>query len=232
MLDTLKTMVRLDGCDRIGRGTRVFGRPLVKNEGRIEIGETVTIHSNASPVRLTTTNAGTIAIGSGVTIEPGVAITSDAEVRIEDDVTIGPNVTICDRDERGSRAIVVERGARIGANARLEAGCIVPRGTIVAPHATLPEHARKVATSVRMSRKAHGERLRAVIAADFTIDEMADLLEDDIDAEIAPFDSVVPTLLGLPARADKPDLAIVWTRPDAISPAFRALLAIHLVCAI
>jgi FkbH-like protein len=223
MLDMLKTMVRLDGCDRIGRGTRVFGRPLVKNEGRIEIGPAVTIHSNASPVRLTTTNAGTIVVGSGVTIEPGVTITSDAEVRIEDDVTIGPNVTICDRDERGNaRAIVVERGARIGANARLEAGCIVPRGTIVAPHATLPEHARKVATSVRMDSR---DRLRAIVTADFTIDEIAELLAESIDAEIAPFDSVVPTLLGLAARADKPDLALVWTRPDAASPAFRALLA-------
>ena len=116
------TMVRLDGCDHIGHGTRVFGRPLVKNDGRIEIGDAVTIHANASPVRLTTTDAGTIIVGSRVTIEPGVAITSDAEVRIEEDVTIGPNVTICDRDERGvSRAIVIERGARIGANARLEA---------------------------------------------------------------------------------------------------------------
>jgi FkbH-like protein len=226
MLETLKTMVRLDGCDRIGRSTRVFGRPLVKNEGRIEIGDAVTIHSNASPVRLTTTNAGTIIVGSGVTIEPGVVITSDAEVRIEDDVTIGPNVTICDRDEHGgSRAIVVERGARIGANARLEAGCIVPRGTIVAPHATLPDHASKVATSVRMSEQPHGERLHALVAADFTIDEIAELLEEDVDAQIAPFDSVVPTLLGLPARAEKLDLVFVWTRPDAISPAFRALLA-------
>ena len=226
MLDTLKTMVRLDGCDRIGHGTRVFGRPLVKNEGRIEIGDAVTIHSNASPVRLTTTNAGTIVIGAGVTIEPGVAITSDAEVRIEEDVTIGPNVTICDRDEHGvARAIVIEKGARIGANARLEAGCIVPRGTIVAPHATLQEHARKVATSVRMSVKQHGEHVRALVMADFTIDEIEDLFEGEIDAEIAPFDSVVPTLLGLSGRASKPDVAFVWTRPDAASPAFRALLA-------
>ena len=228
MLDTFKTLVRLDGCDRIGRGTRVFGRPLVKNEGRIEIGEAVTVHSNASPVRLTTTNAGTIIVGNGVTIEPGVTIVSDAEVRIEDDVTIGPNVIICDRDERnGSRAIVLERGARIGANARLEAGCIVPRGTIVAPHAVLPDHARHdspvLATSVRM--KQTGERLQALVTADFTIDEIVDLLDDDIDAEIAPFDSVIPTLLSLPTREEKPDLALVWTRPDAISPAFRALLS-------
>ena len=180
-LKTLKMLVRLDGCNRIGRGTRVFGRPLVKNEGRIEIGEAVTIHANASPVRLTTTNAGTIIIGRGVTIEPGVAITSDAEVRIEDDVIIGPNVTICDHDAHGAAPIVIESGARIGANARLAAGCIVPRGTIVAPHATLPNHAPQTATSVRVK---HGPRLRVVVAADFTIDEIAAHLPDEIDAEI------------------------------------------------
>jgi FkbH-like protein len=225
MLATLKTMVRLDGCDRVGRGTRVFGRPLVKNEGRIEIGDAVTIYSNASPVRLTTTNAGTIIVGRGVTIEPGVAITSDAEVRIEDDVIIGPNVTICDHDAHGAAAIVIEAGARIGANARLAAGCIVPRGTIVAPNATLPNHAPQNATSVRMLALHHGPRLRAVLAADFTIDEIADHLSAEIDVEIAPFDSVIPTLIGLAGRAPKPDLALVWTRPDAASPAFRALLA-------
>jgi len=73
--------------------------------------------------------------------------------------------------------------------------------------------------------KQTGERLQALVTADFTIDEIVDLLDDDIDAEIAPFDSVIPTLLSLPTREEKPDLALVWTRPDAISPAFRALLS-------
>lgn len=248
-LRALTAPLRLDGCNRVGRGTRVFGRPLVHNDGRIDVGHDVTIHANASPVRLTTTNAGTITIGDRVTIDPGTTIFSDCEVRIEDDVTIGPNVTICDRDERGATGeIVIESGVRIGANARITSACRVTRGTIIAPGRRFPDapnapHAQHVhnAGSVRTAesetnpetaRSARQARVHvhAVVAADFTIDELAERLAEvdfdglEVDAEIAPFDQVIPTLIALGTREPKVELAFVWTRPEAVSPAFRALL--------
>lgn len=225
---TILGTLRLDGCTRVGSGARVFGRPLVHNEGRIDIGRDVTIHSESSLVRLTTTNAGTIIIGDHVTIEPGASIFSDGEVRIGDGVTIGPNVSISDRDEHGYTAeVVVERDARIGSGARLGPRCRVARETIVAPGRHLGERETQRATTAP-ARQANA--VTALLLADFTIDELVDrLAQVDFDglsvrAEVAPFDQVIPTLLSLGARAAAVDLALVWTRPDAASPAFRALL--------
>ena len=225
-----RTSLRLAECDSVGRGTRALGRLLVKNEGRIEVGSGVIIHSGASPVRLETSAAGTIVIGDRVTIEPGVAIFSDCEVRIEDDVVIGPNVTICDRDARGvAGEIRIEAGARVGAKARIGSPCRVGRGTVVAPGDRLPR--REVAGSVRAPEPEAKTttRLAGLLAADFTIDELADrLAAPDFDGlavgcEIAPYDQVVPTLLAVEKREPRLDVAIAWTRPEAVSPAFRAI---------
>ncbi len=238
MLRGLSAMLRLDDCDSVGRDVRVSGRPLVRNEGRIEIGDEVTIHSSASPVRLATTNAGTITIGERVTIEPGVAIFSDSEVRVHQDVIIGPNVTICDRGADGvSSAITIEAGVRIGAGARIVAGCVVPRGAVVPPGSTVPseqrapaKHAPFAAQTVRGAPTM--TRVRAVLAADFTIDELAHKLADidfdglSIEAEVAPFDHVIPTLIGLGSRDSKVDLAFVWA-PGDDHPAGDAGLVSH-----
>ncbi len=195
----------LDGCDRVGQRVRVLGRPIVRNEGRIDVGHDVTIHPH---VRLTTTHAGTITLGDRVTLQAGVTIISDGEICIEDDVVVGPNTVICDRDERGAGSIVVARGSRVEAGARIGA----PRPTREAP------------------RTATTTTLTTILTSDFTIDELAARLASAdehglaMNVDVAPFDQVIPTLLGVAARQEKIDLAIVWTRPEAVSSAFRALL--------
>jgi FkbH-like protein len=232
---------------------RTLGRPIVHNEGRIEIGRDVTLRSHGSPIRLTATVGGTILIGAGVAIDLGTVVFSERSVRIEDDVVIGPNVLICDRDERGNAGeIVIEAGARIGANSRVIGACRVGRGANVLaggvvrgdvgtsavidsrtssearPQATpamTNGTARPHATSALPARRVH-----VVLAADSTLDELGEHLahgsEDglDVETEVAPFDQVVPTLMGLGERPQKVDLLIAWTRPDAVSPSFRDLL--------
>ncbi len=222
-----RTALRLAECDRVGQGTRALGRILVRNEGRIELGCHVTIHSAASPVRFATTAAGTIRLGDRVVVQPGVEIFSDCDVHIEEDVVIGPNVTICDRDERGvSAEIRIEAGARIGAGAFIGSPCRIGRATVIAPGDRFP--AVEVARTVRAPEAT--QRVSCLLAADFTVDELAPILgEADFDGlalpcEIAPFDQVMRTLLALPDRRPRADVVVAWTRPDAVSPGFRALL--------
>jgi FkbH-like protein len=206
---SLIASLRLGACTRVGAGARVLGRPLVKNDGRIEIGRDVTIHSRVAPVRLTTTSAGTLIVGDRVTFEPGVVIACDGEVRIEDDVVVGAHARIDDHDNGGAE-IVIARGTRVPARAH-----IAPTRPSV-PVAPAPMQATT--------------RVRALVAADFTIDELArHLARTDehglaIDAEIAPFDQVMQSMLTLADREPRVDVAFVWTRPDAVSPTFRALL--------
>ncbi len=239
--------VYLSACDRVGAGSRTIGRPLVHNEGRILVGRDATLRSLASPIRLTTAPSGTLSIGDAATVEEGATIYSEVEVRIDDGAVVGPNVVICDRDEdgRSGRVLIgkdarLEAGARvmgpseIGAGAVILAGGIVrgvvPAGAVVSPERNV--FAEKVVAEKGEVRvpATPARQVSAVLVADFTIDELAEHLRATdldglaIEAEIAPFDQVTPTLMKLSAEEPKRDLALVWTRPDQVSPAFRDLL--------
>src|SRR5579859_2244314 len=125
---SLLTTIHLSGCNRVGMGSRALGRPIVHNAGRIEIGRDTVVRSVGSPVRLVATAAGKISIGDRVFLDVGTSIFSDTEVRIEDGVVVGPNVLICDRDEHGRTGeVVIERGARIGAGAKVIGPCRIGR---------------------------------------------------------------------------------------------------------
>ncbi|HEY1279356.1 MAG TPA: HAD-IIIC family phosphatase [Acidimicrobiales bacterium] len=68
---------------------------------------------------------------------------------------------------------------------------------------------------------------RGLLISDFTVDHLALALERPeaerrLHAEVAPFGTVVPTLLTPPA--DIGDFAVVWTRPEAILPTMARLL--------
>ena len=74
-------------------------------------------------------------------------------------------------------------------------------------------------------------RQRGIILSDFTGDPLARALARDsgvisLDVVVGPFDQVVGILSdpGAPCWQPRPDFAVVWTRPERISPAFAALL--------
>jgi FkbH-like protein len=70
----------------------------------------------------------------------------------------------------------------------------------------------------------------ALIVADFTVQGLAPYLADaeppSLKALFAPFNQVVPVLLdgALPCWASKPDVAVVWTRPDSAVKSFARVL--------
>lgn len=87
---------------------------------------------------------------------------------------------------------------------------------------------------VRTSERPSALRTRALLIADFTIDELAGQLEAAVDApllsaEVAPFGQVVPTLLGLREASSTPDVVVVWTRPESACPAFQRVLGFEAV---
>lgn len=254
----------LSACNRVGEGTRAIGRPLIHNEGRIEIGRHATLRSLGSPVRLIASGTGRIFIGDDVVIDVGAHIFSDRSVQIGDGVVIGPNVIISDRSETGDTGpIEIEPRVRIGAGARVIGPCRigrdasvlagsvvradVPSGAVVAaqpqPQDGYPDGAptsrsggapastNGLAKARERASAFPVRRVRAILTADSTIDELAQHLgaptEDGllVESEIAPFDQVVPTLMSLHGREPKVDLAVVWTRPDRVCPSFQELLS-------
>lgn len=144
--DALSARVALRDCDAVGAGVRAFGgRPIVKNQGRIEVGSRVRITSRWVPVELSAGPGATLTIGDGVGINYGTLVDARAKVTIGDGVMIGSHCTIADSDvpgappsseapareiHIGARAwlavrVTVLPGARIGEGAVITAGSVV-----------------------------------------------------------------------------------------------------------
>jgi FkbH-like protein len=73
---------------------------------------------------------------------------------------------------------------------------------------------------------------RCLLVSDFNVQNLAGCLEadaaaPDIEAQVAPAGPVQQTLLdaGLPCWKQAPGCAVVWTRPEAVVPAFADVLA-------
>src|SRR5918911_3418414 len=144
----------LRDCDRVGARARAFGRPHVRNEGRIYIGADFTLNSTFSPAELVTAPGGEIEIGSGVGINYGTSISARSTVTIGDGVSIGPYCILSDSEHAATDAgadvaapieigagvwlaarVTVLPGTRIGAGSVVTAGSVVsgeiPPGVVV-----------------------------------------------------------------------------------------------------
>jgi len=144
--ETVTAKVALQTCDQVGPGARAIGgRPVVENEGRLEIGADLRINSRWSPVELQVAKGATLAIGDGVQINYGTLIAAQQRVTIGSRVMIGNYCIIADTEVPGTPAaegapvlpvtiaddawlaarVTVLPGAKIGAGAVITAGSVV-----------------------------------------------------------------------------------------------------------
>jgi FkbH-like protein len=157
-------------------------------------------------------------LGARVTVLPGASVGAGSVITAGSIVSsaIPPGVVAGGIPARVLRAVGTLPAAEGGAAApplASSSACALPAAHALAPPAELP---------------AARPTFRGLLIADFTVDELADRLRGGegarLDAEVAPFGQVIPTLLEAP-RDGRRDFAVVWTRPEAISPAFARLLA-------
>jgi acetyltransferase-like isoleucine patch superfamily enzyme len=134
----------------VGPKVRLWGRPSVRNDGRMIIGNRARLVSTITPLELVAGRDGSLEIGEGVFINYGCSIAASKLVRIGPNCSIGTYVIIMDNDfhrleperrnERpeslpiileenvwlGARVIVL-RGVTIGAGSAIGAGSVVTR---------------------------------------------------------------------------------------------------------
>jgi FkbH-like protein len=157
--------------------------------------------------------------------------------------------------------VTVLPGAKIGAGAVITAGSVVageiPPGVVAggiparvfrsmatsADRAAAPERAvanghngstngTSAPASAVLPPAARRTTSKGVLISDFTIDELAKLVEAvpgplGLEAQVAPFGQVVQVLMqGPEAQAD---FAVVWTRPESVIPSFARVRAFEAV---
>ena len=135
-------------CDLVGRRTRLYGRCLVRNWGRIEIGGRVLIYGHTVRSELNAHAGGLLRIGDGAFLNYGCAVSAHTEVWIGEGALIGQYSLIMDCDYHGQEGggahgrpaaiaigphswlgarVIVLKGMTIGACAIVGAGSVVTR---------------------------------------------------------------------------------------------------------
>jgi len=203
----------LKRAQRLGRGPRVLGTPYVENHGTLHIGDDFTLANEPIVSHLVVGAGATLTIGHRVSIGHGAAVACTQAITLEDDVVLGPLVMIMDTDfhdvtsmdqESKTAPVIIEAGARIGANAVLLKGTHIGKNAIVAPGSvvsgTVVAGSSVGGVPARALReKSHGarapldraeatERVTRIIAETFHVPRAVTL--DDGPATLAGWDSL------------------------------------------
>src|SRR6188768_3423605 len=133
----------LRSAARLGPRTRVWGTPIIHNNGTLLIGDRVRIVSKIAPVELAVSRQGCLDIRDSVYINCGCSIAAMMSVTIGAHCSIGSHVTIMDNDFHRidpdrrnemppSAPVVLEENVWIGVRAIILRGVTIGAGSVVA----------------------------------------------------------------------------------------------------
>lgn len=132
--------VYLWNCNVVGENARVIGRPIIRNGGRIKIGDDVFLNSGVLRTTLMTGRNGHIEIGHGVRIGFGTSIAAQELIKIGNRVRIGHSVTILDTDDQEPKKwysamkaeeVLIEDDVLIGDRVTILKGARITRGSVI-----------------------------------------------------------------------------------------------------
>lgn len=128
-----------------GRLVFAKGRPKVRLEGQLELGNLVRIWSNINPTHLIVGSRGRISIEDGTYIN-GALIAAEKEVQIGKNCYLAPMVQILDHSDFGlgagkeeAAAVIIEEDAWLATRALITKGVRIGRGAVVAVGAVVTE---------------------------------------------------------------------------------------------
>jgi acetyltransferase-like isoleucine patch superfamily enzyme len=136
----LRAKWALRRCTQVGPWPRLFGRVMVKNHGRITIGERLLLYGGTVRGELVTTPGGVIEIGDRVFINYGVSISAHTLVKIGHRCQIGNYSLLMDNDyhQAGdktmlghSKPIILEDDVWLGARVIVLKGVTIGQGAVI-----------------------------------------------------------------------------------------------------
>ncbi len=144
LADVARARVYLRAADEVGNGVRAVGRPIVRNEGRLTIGDRCVLRSVVGPVELTTAAGAELRIGPDTHVNSGTSVCAYLRVDIGARVEIAPHVSIYDTNfhdlyDRNAlpepRPVVIEDDVWLCAKSTVLPGVRIGRAAVVSAHA-------------------------------------------------------------------------------------------------
>lgn len=136
----LRAKWALRRCNQVGPWPRLFGRVMVKNHGRITIGERLLLYGTTVRGELVTGPGGILEIGNRVFINYGVSISAHNHVKIGSRCQIGNYSLLMDNDyhQAGdktmlgqSKPIILEDDVWLGARVIVLKGVTIGQGAVI-----------------------------------------------------------------------------------------------------
>lgn len=145
----------------VGRGLISYGKPIIKNNGKIEIGNNVTLHSHNKsyhaqmygPVKLKTSKGGRIIIRDNSRLN-GCCLSSNKFIKIGNNCLIAANTQIIDSNGHQSnplkrqeqdlaRNIIIEDNVWIGLNCIILKGICIGENSIIGAGSVITKNVPK-----------------------------------------------------------------------------------------
>lgn len=128
--------------NQVGPKSRVWGRPVVQNWGRMYLGSRLRLVSTIATTELVASSGGRLEVGDGVFINYGCSIAANELVRIGDRCSLGTYVIVMDndfhqtdperREERPpSSPVILEENVWLGARVIVLKGVTVGRNSVI-----------------------------------------------------------------------------------------------------
>jgi len=145
----LQAKLYLRSCNKVGKLVTCNLKPLLKNRGKIEIGDNVRIWSNINRAKIFVERNAELIVGDNTRIN-GAHISVSTKVIIGNNVRIAPYVLIMDDDYHdigdhfsGSgkkMPIIIEDNVWLASNAKILKGVTIGRGSVVATGAVVTKN--------------------------------------------------------------------------------------------
>ncbi len=128
----------------LGSNVRVTGRPRIRNEGRLVIGDNTHLRSIVATLELYVAPGATMILGQSVHLNSGNIFAAFSRVELGDRVEVAPHVTIYDTTfhdlyERHvmpePRPVIIEDDVWLGTKCTILPGVRIGRGAVVVAHA-------------------------------------------------------------------------------------------------
>jgi acetyltransferase-like isoleucine patch superfamily enzyme len=128
----------------VGANVRVTGRPRVRNEGRLQIGDNCHFRSTIAMLELYVAPGAEMILGNDVHVNSGDTFAAFSRIEIGDRVEVGPLVAVYDSNfhdlyERQMlpepQPVIIEDDVWLGAKSTILPGVRIGRGAVVSAHA-------------------------------------------------------------------------------------------------